>query len=174
VTAATGTTIEGVSVLSKKGDRSDRFAIALSPRGIEVRRRDHPTRLMSWDRVSQWEIEERDGYVVLILRGGGAATPLVVPGWTLDDLELLMRDVTSAPGTDLTGTAGLTAPPRPEPVEQAGVESHAGRRNGHRPVPIAWKPVVTVLLLGALATAITLVLLQSAGIIDWSFLGPVA
>jgi hypothetical protein len=34
--------------------------------------------------------------------------------------------------------------------------------------------VVAVVLLGALATAVIVVLLQSAGIIDWSFLGPVA
>jgi hypothetical protein len=31
-----------------------------------------------------------------------------------------------------------------------------------------------VVLLGVLAAAITLVLLQSAGVINWSFLGPVA
>jgi hypothetical protein len=34
--------------------------------------------------------------------------------------------------------------------------------------------LVTVALLGALATAVTVVLLQSAGVINWSFLGPVA
>ncbi len=34
--------------------------------------------------------------------------------------------------------------------------------------------MVTVLLLGVLATAVTLVLLQSAGVINWSFLGPTA
>jgi hypothetical protein len=34
--------------------------------------------------------------------------------------------------------------------------------------------VITVVLLGVLATAVIVVLLQSAGIIDWSFLGPVA
>jgi hypothetical protein len=33
---------------------------------------------------------------------------------------------------------------------------------------------VTVVLLGVLAAAVTVVLLQSAGIISWSFLGPVA
>ena len=31
---------------------------------------------------------------------------------------------------------------------------------------------MTVLLLGLLATAVTLILLQSAGIISWGFLGP--
>jgi hypothetical protein len=34
--------------------------------------------------------------------------------------------------------------------------------------------LVTVVLLGILATAVALVLLQSAGVIDWAFLGPVA
>ena len=34
------------------------------------------------------------------------------------------------------------------------------------------RTVVTVALLGVLATAIILVLLQSAGVINWAFLGP--
>ena len=33
---------------------------------------------------------------------------------------------------------------------------------------------MTIVLLGVLATAVTVVLLQSAGVISWSFLGPVA
>ena len=36
------------------------------------------------------------------------------------------------------------------------------------------RTVVTVALLGVLATAIALVLLQSAGVISWGFLGPTA
>jgi hypothetical protein len=34
------------------------------------------------------------------------------------------------------------------------------------------RTIVTVVLLGVLATAIVLVLLQSAGVINWGFLGP--
>jgi hypothetical protein len=34
------------------------------------------------------------------------------------------------------------------------------------------RAVVTIALLGVLATAILLVLLQSAGVISWGFLGP--
>ena len=34
--------------------------------------------------------------------------------------------------------------------------------------------MTTVVLLGALVAAVTLVLLQSAGVIDWGFLGPTA
>ena len=33
---------------------------------------------------------------------------------------------------------------------------------------------MTVVLLGVLATAVVVVLLQSAGVISWNFLGPVA
>ena len=33
---------------------------------------------------------------------------------------------------------------------------------------------MTVVLLGVLAAAVVLVLLQSAGVISWSFLGPMA
>ena len=54
-----------------------------------------PAQHMGWDRVSQWEIEERKGYVLLTLRGGGAVTPLSSRGGRLDDLEALMRDVTA-------------------------------------------------------------------------------
>ncbi len=182
MTATTGTTIEGVSVLPKNGGRlGDPFAIGLSRRGIEVRRRDRPAQMMSWDRVSPWEIAERDGYVLLILRGGGRATPLVVPGWTLDDLEILMRAVTADSGADDGGVA--TASPPPEPAAAAPSSNAAARpapvrsrveRRRRRRVQLTWKPVVTVLLLCALATAVTLVLLQSSGIINWGFLGPVA
>ncbi len=38
----------------------------------------------------------------------------------------------------------------------------------------SWKAVATVLLLGLLVAAVTLVLLQSAGVISWGFLGPTA
>ncbi len=212
-------------MLSKQGREGSRFAIALSPRGIEVRRPGRPAQLMSWSRVSQWEIEECEGYVLLTLRGSGAATPLVVPGWSLEDLELVMRDVTSDPGdyvADGSGTGllvternGKTAPPTaaaatppatppaapppsapaaravpapattppatptpPAPsVEAAPVLPRAERRRQRRlwrRPQLSWKPVVMVVLLGALAAAVTLVLLQSAGVINWSFLGPVA
>jgi hypothetical protein len=90
-----------------------------------------------------------------------------------------MRDVTSDPRPTVPDDAGLsvaepeggsaTAPaPRPASV-QPGAE---GRRQ--RPKPPSWKRVVTVVLLCALAAGVTVVLLQSAGIINWGFLGPVA
>jgi hypothetical protein len=176
---------------------------------------------MSWDRVSEWEIEERKGYVLLTLRGQGAATPLVVPGWTLDDLEVLMRDVTSSRTTNepkvpdpvvVDGNGGHTSaaaavvamsasvetsppPATPAPVDAApppASEAPASASDARTPAlptraerrkrvarearrrHLTWRAVVTVVLLGLLATAVILVLLQSAGIIDWSFLGPVA
>lgn len=216
MTATTTTTIQDVSVLSRQKKRSaDRFELALSPNGIEVRRPGRPVQQLTWDRVSEWEIEERKGYVVLTLRGRGATTPLVVPGWSLDDLEVLMREITSevstsehngaAPGVTKTGAqapAPTKAPPvatpppvvpptAPEPAPAAAAAvaetvaatpaSRAERRQQaerprrtRRQVEWGWKPIVTVALLGVLAAAITLVLLQSAGVISWSFLGPVA
>lgn len=207
MTATAGTTIEGVSILSRQGPRrGDHFDIALSRRGIEVRRHGAPAQLMSWDRVSQWEIQEHEGYLLLTLRGNGAATPLVVPGWTLDDLEVLMRHVTSDPAPHPAphspGAGVATARGIPEPVEAAPAPSattagpqaaarppvgagdnhsalvqpqpRAERRRQRRRKQPAWKPVVTVVLLSALAAGVTLVLLQSAGVINWGFLGPVA
>jgi hypothetical protein len=188
VTASTPTTIQGVSIRSRqdKGGGDDVFELVLSHEGIEVRRPERSVQHLSWDRVSEWEIEEREGYVLLTLRGQGATTPLVVPGWTLDDLEVLMREVTSdtaGPGppaapTPATSNSGETAPapegeaPAPAPPTRTERRQHTGggaRR--HRP---SWRAVVTVLLLGVLATAVIVVLLQSAGVIDWTFLGPVA
>ncbi len=124
---------------------------------------------MPWDRVSQWQIEERRGGVLLTLRGGGAATQLVIPGWTLDDLELVMRNTAGAAGAG--APANATAPTAP------AVPSRMERRRLVRPWRrAAWsrKVVATAVLLGLLATAVTLVLLQSAGVISWSFLGPTA
>ena len=39
---------------------------------------------------------------------------------------------------------------------------------------LPWKPILTAVLLGLVAFAVLVVLLQSAGIIDWGFLGPTA
>jgi hypothetical protein len=212
VTATATTTIQGVSVLSRQKKRgADRFELALSPTGIEVRRPGRPVQQLRWDRVSEWEIEERKGYVLLTLRGRGATTPLVVPGWSLDDLELLMREITADAATNAHNGAGpvvtrpdvaaasaaagaaaapATAPPvaqpapkpAPVPAPEATTSPSRAERRQRAPRPrrtrrqsqLGWKPVVAVVLLAVLATAITLVLLQSAGVISWSFLGPVA
>jgi len=55
---------------------------------------------------------------------------------------------------------------------QAELGQRSEKRAGRRRVP--WRAVAAIAILGVLATAVILVLLQSAGIIDWSFLGPVA
>jgi hypothetical protein len=217
VTATATTTIQNVSVLSRRRRNDDLFDITLSPNGIDIQRPDRPAQHMGWDRVSEWEIEERKNDVLLTLRGGGASTPLVVPGWSVDDLEVLMRELTAGsiayvpaepadeePAQAVgAGTAQLSPELSPEPpvdaplhqtyeaaipvvTEEAealeaadadagdaapsGLAARAARRV--RRGRSAWKPVVTVLLLGLLATAVILVLLQSAGIIAWSFLGP--
>jgi hypothetical protein len=193
------TTIQGVSILSRQKKRGhDVFELVLSSAGVEVRRPERPVQQMSWDRVSEWEIEECKGYVLLTLRGQGATTPLVVPDWTLDDLELLMREVTGGtttyepdePGSvaaveESDGAAGAAVPstalsapapapePAPAPPTRAERRRHAAREARQRH-GVPWRVVVTVALLGVLATAVIVVLLQSAGIIDWSFLGPVA
>jgi hypothetical protein len=214
VIATTPTTIQGVSLLSGEKKRGrDVFELVLSRGGIEVRRPESPVQQMSWDRVSEWEIEERKGYVLLTLRGQGATTPLVVPGWTLENLEVLMRDVTAAgtehvpnvpepvvaDGNDGGTSAAIAVVASPAPATAAPVqavpasafETPAAATGAPASTPtraerrklaargawwrrLSWKAVVTVVLLGVLATAVILVLLQSAGILDWSFLGPVA
>jgi hypothetical protein len=190
VRATAATTIRGVSILTgRRRSPAEVFDIALSTHGIEIRWPGQAATRMPWSRVSRWEIEERRGGVLLTLRGGGTTTPLVVPGWSLNDLEAVMRTTAGpapttppAPATPATpesrgnalvvesppdGTAGQT-PPAPARLKQR-LRIWALRR----PAP-SWKVIATVVLLGLLATAVTLVLLQSAGVISWGFLGPTA
>ncbi len=187
--ATTTTTIRGVSLLTPQRRRGgDAFDLALSLDGIEIRRPGQAVQRMSWSRVSQWEIEERRDYCLLTLRGDGATTPLVVPGWTLDDLEVIMREVTAdsggvadaAPAGGDAAVAPVAPPETPAPVTDATpstapLEPRVDRRRRQRlNRRLPWKAVTTVVLLGVLAAAVALVLLQSAGVIDWGFLGPTA
>jgi hypothetical protein len=270
--ASTTTTIRGVSILSRQRKRkADVFDITLSHDGITIRRPGRAEQHMGWGRITQWEIQERPGCVVLTLRGIGSVTPLLVKGWTLEDLETVMREVTGPaddweppPPSGGTATALLaletpaTKPAQPagpdpaesvqpaeeaaEPVQQVQpvdptnaaqpaepvqaaeaatsvqapepvqrdepvpppapsesvqparpavplqpaeaatstqapepVQPRASRRHAApRPQRRVGRALVTVALLGVVATAVVVVLLQSAGLIDWSFLGPVA
>ncbi len=180
MTATTTTTIRGVSIFSRQRKRkADHFDIALSSEGIAIQRPGQSEQHMSWERIAQWEIQERPGCLVLTLRGGGSVTPLMVKGWNLEDLETVMREATTG-ATDPPPAATVTS----EAVEPNAVESGAAapvtvprsarRQSAAPPRRSAWRVFVTIVLLGALATAVTLVLLQSAGVINWSFLGPVA
>ncbi len=233
MTPAGPTTISDVTILPKNRHqrRGDTFDITLSPDGIEIIRPGRRQQHLSWDRISRWEIAEHVGYVVLTLRGDGAVTPLVVKGWTLDDLEIVMRDVTSGvagsipvrdmpPSSSGLVTAGpaaevaevaevaaaevalaevavaevaavevavaeeavvnsdmpIAAPPVDPPARSRRPESRVARRRRlqqkRRRARFGWKAAVTVILLCALAAAVAIVLLQSAGAISWGFLGP--
>lgn len=172
MTATTTTTLRGVSIFSRqRRAKADVFDMAVSPDGVVIRRPGRADQRMAWDRVSQWEIEERPDCVVLTLRGGGSVTPLMVKGWALDDLDAVMRQATA-------GSTGPRAeevtPARATPARTKPEQPRAQRRAARRPRRAAWKTIVTVVLLGVAAAAVTLVLLQSAGIISWGFLGPTA
>jgi hypothetical protein len=189
MTVTASTTIAGVSVLAGGEPSGDPFDIAISNECIEIRRTGQQPRRMSWDRVSEWELEERADHVVLTFRGEGAATPLLVTGWSVEDLEVLLRTVTSAADAEHNGAfvatattaavetgSAVRAAPASVPVaevEPPPVETRRQRRRTRR-LRVSGKAVLTIALLVVLATAVTLVLLQSAGIIDWAFLGPTA
>jgi hypothetical protein len=211
-TTDTATITNVTLVTDGKLQHDDTFTITLSANGIEVRRPDQASAHLAWSRVAQWQIEEDQTGLVLTLRGGGATTPLAIRGWSLPDLDALMRrftghsatlattprgDAESAhsmaqtksdgrpPGVvDLLGTASHSQPPvataalRPvvdpgadaegRPAEEALATAPGGRWL-ERMTP---KAAIAVALLGLFALAVTIVLLQSAGIITWSFLGP--
>ncbi len=84
-------------------------------------------------------------------------------------------DDAGAPGGDTVAMPSDAAPlidmPKVlEPIPPRSARRQAARRPRHR----AWRAVVTMVLLGALAAAVVVILLQSAGVISWSFLGPTA
>ena len=92
---------------------------------------------MAWDRISQWEIEERPGCVVLTLRGDGSVTPLMVTGWTLDDLETVMREAdggTTGPAAaaDAGRRGGAAAAVLPDGARGAGRRCPSSRRAARR------------------------------------------
>lgn len=227
VAAPAATVIAGVS-LATNGRRhnGDRFDLAISPERIEIRRPGQEIRQLPWDAVSEWEIEDQRGGVLLTLRGRGAVTPLHVPRWTVDDLAAVLQEATgaqagpaapaaaeaaeaaaaAAPATEASAPAApspVTPAPAPNAVapaapastpattpaptpaeesvgptaasEEAAAEPAGTRRRRRRQQRFdTWKVVAIVSLLAVLATAVTLVLLQSAGVINLSFLGPTA
>jgi hypothetical protein len=202
VTASTTTTIRGVSIFSRQRKRNaDVFDIALSPGGIVIKRPGRSEQHMTWERIEQWDLDEQPDCIVLTLRGGGSVTPLMVKGWNLSDLDAVMRDATegtseadAAPGPPVPAVAEELSPsaeaaspqpetrtqpetqtqPQPETPGEPAQARASRRQAAQRPRRSGWKTLVTIVLLGALATAVVVVLLQSAGVIDWSFLGPVA
>jgi hypothetical protein len=195
MTTTTTTTISGVSLMTRQGVRAPEvFEIVLSTGGIDFRRPKRPSAKLTWDRVSDWQIEEReaDDDIVLTLQGDGAATPLLIPGWSAADLGALLsrlsgqqvapptRDQVRAAGRPDAG-AGSPGAQSPGVVELLGTAAKPGGDDENGAVAtrgraslglVPWKTVVTIVLLGVLATAVTIVLLQSAGIINWNILGP--
>ena len=59
MTATATWTIQDVSILSRRRRNDDLFDITLSVDGIDIQRPGRPVQHLSWDRVSEWEIEER-------------------------------------------------------------------------------------------------------------------
>ena len=118
------TTLRDVTLFTKsrpKGD--DAFDISISPNGIQILRPGEEARLLEWDRVSTWEIEQRTRSVLLILRGGGSVTPLLIPGWKVHDLDQLLCAMTAhlAPSVDLPVDAPESElDPEVEPVAIEG------------------------------------------------------
>ena len=92
---ARAVTLKGVTLAAKGRRRGgDVFDVVVSPAGIEICRLHQAVRHMDWERITEWEIVSRRGGVRLVLRGGGSVTPMVVPGWQVDDLDAALRDAT--------------------------------------------------------------------------------
>ncbi len=184
--ATTTTTIRGVSIATPREGAADVFDLTLSVGGMEIRRPGEAAQHVPWNRISAWELEERTDDVLLTLRGDGAPTPLLIRGWTPEDLEVLLRDMTAgtsgpappvSPAVTPAPTPGAPGgPPPPADGDTTGPAPFVSRseRRRQRTHGVPWKAVVTVVLLGVLAAAVTVVLLQSAGVISWGFLGPTA
>jgi hypothetical protein len=88
-------TLKGVTLAAKGRRRGgDVFDVVLAPTGVDVRRPDQPVRHLDWEHITEWEIVSRRGGVRLIFRGGGAVTPMVVPGWDVGALDAALRAAT--------------------------------------------------------------------------------
>jgi hypothetical protein len=184
VTTTTPTTIRGVSLVTPLITRQgapapEVFEIVLSTGGIDFRRTERPDARLTWDSVSQWEIEEREGDVLLTLQRGDAATPLLIPDWSAADLATLLRHLTEQPAQARAAATPVWAKnpiraKKPAESNTGDTGDPPGTRAPSRPARrlVSWKAVVAFVLLGVLASAVAIVLLQSAGIINWSFLGP--
>ena len=120
------TTLRGVTLVTKsRGESDDAFDISISPNGIEILRPGEEARMLEWDRVSTWEIEQRTRGVLLVLRGGGSVTPLLIPGWKVHDLDQLLCAMTAhlAPPVDFPVDASESE--REPEVEPGGLEGEA-------------------------------------------------
>jgi hypothetical protein len=122
--SVTEATMQGVTLFTKTRRRgNDAFELRLTYEGIEIRRPGEEPRQMSWDRVSEWEIEQRRGGVLLTLRGGGAVTPLIIPRWSVDELDVVLREVTSNAPPPSTTNGVEAKQVEAAPVEAAPVEA---------------------------------------------------
>ena len=120
------TTLRGVTLFTKsrrKGD--DAFDISISPNGIQILRSGEEARLLEWDRVSTWEIEQRTPNVLLILRGAGSVTPLLIPGWKVHDLDQLLCAMTAHLAPPVGVPVDAPEPEREPGVEPAGLDGEA-------------------------------------------------
>jgi hypothetical protein len=144
------TTMQGVSLFTKeRGRNHDIFELAFNRSGIEIRRPGESARHLGWERVSEWEIEQLRGGVLLTLRGGGSVTSLVIPRWRVDDLDIVLRDVTASPGDTppvppgrIFGTEGSWDEPMPQMADAVALEfppNHETDRVGTEMVgTLAW------------------------------------
>jgi hypothetical protein len=97
-------TLKGVTLATKGRRRGgDVFDVVLAPAGVEIRRPDQGVRRMDWERITEWEIVSRRGGVRLIFRGGGAVTPMVVPGWDVGALDAALQAATQPVEPSETG-----------------------------------------------------------------------
>ena len=118
-------TIADVSLYSRDRGRSGgSFEMALTDGGIEISRQGGDKRHLPWDRITEWEIEQRRGGVLLTLRGSGAVTPLIIPEWRVEDLDKVLREVTSQIRV-------------PETVAEPVREAEPGTEVRHEPPPAA-------------------------------------
>jgi hypothetical protein len=154
VTTATPTTISGVSLITplitRQGAPAPKvFEIVLSAAGIDFRRTERPHARLTWDRISEWEIEEREGDVLLTLQQGDAATPLLIPGWSATDLAAVLRQLTGRP----VPAKAAAKPVGENPVRtKAPADTTAGGSRGAQP-PDAARPTVVELPVAASGAA---------------------
>ena len=194
MTATTTTTIRGVSIFSRQRRRkADLFDIALSPEGIEIRRPGRGAQHMTVGA----DLAVGDPGEAGLRRADPARRRLGHPAaWSRAGPSTTSRPSCGRRPPATSGpTAGCRRRAHAEaaeldagsPASEAGPPARGGTRARYPAPPDvgATGPARGVRRPGMdgrghrrccslLAAAVTLVLLQSAGVISWGFLGPVA
>ncbi len=149
-------------------------------RGVVVEWATTEPRIVRWEAVKGWRVDpdefdgEKGSFVIVetpdsTFRFAATGADAVSLGYAVDALcaHFTRVDVAPAPTQDAVRPPGPRPDPRSPDAPDAPDDGLAPGRDRHA----RWKPVLVVVLVLVLATAVSLLLAESAGAIHWPILG---